>query len=68
VPKSDGGIYLYNNYRGLKLIMKKNWNLLPLIGEAPNWLLDAQYITIYDIGNAYYCMHFKECNKRKTTF
>ncbi len=54
VPKKDGSLHFFIDYRGLNVITKKNWYLRPLIGETLDRLLGAQYFTKLDICDAYH--------------
>jgi hypothetical protein len=63
VPKKDGAMRLYVDYRGLNLITKKNRYLLPLIGEAIDWPSGVGYFTKLDICDAYHRIRIKEGNE-----
>ena len=68
VKKKDGSLWLCINYCGLNLLTKKNWYLLPLIGEALDQLSGTKIYTKLDIQVPYNQVWMKEGDKWKTTF
>lgn len=54
VPKKDGGLRLYVNYRGLNKVTVKNRHPLPLILETLDRLRRAKRFTKLDLKDIYY--------------
>jgi hypothetical protein len=54
VPKKDGKLYLYIDYRVLNRITKKNRAVLLLISELLDRLLKIYWFTRLDIKDTYY--------------
>jgi predicted DNA-binding protein YlxM (UPF0122 family) len=68
VPKKDGGLRLYVDYRGLNAITVKNRHPLPLIQEALDRLRGAKRFTKLDLRNAYHRIRIKPGDEWKTAF
>jgi hypothetical protein len=60
VPKKNGGIRLYIDYRGLNKLTKKNRYLLLLISETFDRLVDAKRYTKFDLKDVYYRLRIKK--------
>ena len=63
VPKKDGGLRLYIDYRGLNRITIKNRILLLFISETLDRLRKAVKFTRLDLKDAYYCLRIREKDK-----
>lgn len=63
VPKKDGGLRLYVDYRGLNRVSVKNRYPLPLISEILDRLSGVQYFSKVDVKDAYYRIRIKEGDK-----
>ena len=57
MPKKNGTLRLYIDYRGLNKITKKNRLALPLIGETLDYLVEAKFFTKLNLKNAFYCIY-----------
>ena len=68
VPKKDGGLRLYIDYRGLNSVTVKDRCLLPLINETLDRLLGARYYTALDLKDTYYRLRIKAGDEWKTAF
>jgi hypothetical protein len=68
VPKKDGSLRLYVDYRLLNDITVKNSYPLPLISELQDRLQRAQWFTKLDIIETYIRIRIKEGEKWKTVF
>ena len=68
VPKKDGSIRLYVDYRGLNKITTKNRYPLPLISELLERLSRAKIYSKLDLRDAYYRIRIREGNEWKTAF
>ena len=68
IPKAEGIIWLYVDYRRLNKIIIKNWYPLLLVGELFNRLSHAKIFTKLDLCNAYYRICIKKGDKQKTVF
>jgi len=63
IPKADGIMRLYVNYRRLNKIIIKNWYPLPLVGELFNRLSYAKIFIKLDLYNTYYRICIKKGDK-----
>jgi hypothetical protein len=63
VPKKDGSLRLYMDYRGLNAITKKNRHPLPLISETLNRLGRAKVFSALDLKDVYYRIPIKRGNE-----
>ena len=68
VPKKDGGLRLYVDYRGLNKITIKNRYPLPFVNELLNRLNGAIVFSKIDLKNAYYRIRIREGDEWKTIF
>ena len=68
VPKKDGSLRLYVDYRGLNEVTVKNRCLLPLISETLDRLIGAACFTTLDLKDAYHRIPIKRGDEQKTTF
>ena len=68
VPKSNGDLRFYVDYRALNKLIMKNRHALLLIDETINRLSDAKIYIKLDLKNAYYRIRIKAGNKQKTAF
>ncbi|TKA33188.1 hypothetical protein B0A50_00741 [Salinomyces thailandicus] len=68
VPKADGSLRLYIDYRGLNKITVKNRYPLPLISELMDRLSRASIYTKLDLRDAYYRLRIREGDEWKTAF
>jgi hypothetical protein len=68
VPKSNGDLRLYIDYRALNKLIIKNRYALLLIDEIINRLSDAKIYIKLNLKNAYYRIRIKANNKWKITF
>jgi hypothetical protein len=60
VPKKDGSLRLYVDYRALNAITVKDRCPLPLIDETLNRLTGSHFLTSLDLKEAYYRIRIKE--------
>ena len=60
VPKKDGSLRLYIDYRGFNSITIKNRYLLPFISEILDRIARVQFFTKIDVKDVYYCIRIKE--------
>ena len=60
VPKKDGGLRLYVDYRALNKVTVKNRHPLPLISETLNRLGGLAVYTKLDLRNAYHRIRIYE--------
>ena len=63
VPKKDGTIRLYIDYRGLDLVTIKDKCVLPLIIETLDRIIGARYFTSLDLKDAYYRIRIRVGSK-----
>jgi hypothetical protein len=68
VPKKDGGLRLYVDYRGLNRVTIRNRHSLPLISKTLNRLSDAKRFTRLNLCDAYHRIRIKREDEWKTTF
>ena len=68
VPKKDGGLRLYINYRGLNKVTMKNYYSLPLISETLDRLNSAKVFTKLNLKDAYHRIRIRKGDKWKTAF
>ena len=68
VPKKDGSLRLYVDYRGLNSIIVKNRYPLPLITEIIDRVIGAKYFSKIDLKDVYYCLRIKAGDEWKTAF
>ena len=68
IPKKDGLLCLYIDYRGLNSVIVKNRYPLPLIGEIIDQVNSALVFSKINLKDAYYCIRVKEGDKWKTAF
>jgi hypothetical protein len=68
VKKSDGGLRMCVDYRGLNEISLKNRSPLPSIAEMRNRLQGAQHFTKLDLRDGYYNLRMAEEDVHKTAF
>jgi hypothetical protein len=68
VPKKDGSLRLYVDYRGLNAATIKNRHPLPLIGEMLDRLVGAKIFTKLDLKNTYHRIRIKKNDEWKTAF
>lgn len=61
--KSDRGLYLYMDYRGLNNLTIKNWYLFLLMSEILNWLGRAIKFIQLDLTSAYQQMRIQKSDK-----
>ena len=66
VPKKDGSLRLYVNYRGLNSIIVKNRYPLPLITEIVDRVTGANYFSKIDLKDVYYSGSRDNRRSRKT--
>ena len=62
VPKKDGSLRLYMDYRGLNKVTVKNWYPLPLIWETLDRLSGAKIFTKLDLRDAYHRIRVEEAD------
>ena len=60
MPKKDGGLRLYVDYRGLNKGIVKNRHPLPLISKTLDRLSGAKVFTKLDLKDTYYRVRIKE--------
>lgn len=68
VKKSDGGLRLCMDYRGLNTITVKNRYPIPLISETLDRLSNARYFTKLDVISAFNRIRIAEGDEWKTAF
>jgi hypothetical protein len=68
VPKTDGGLRLCVDYRGLNKVTVKNRYPLPLISEILDRIAGAKYFSKIDVQDAYYRIRIREGDEWKTAF
>ena len=68
VPKKDGGLRLYIDYRGLNKVTVKNRHPLPLISETLDRLNGAKHFTKLDLKDAYHRIRIRKGDEWKTAF
>ena len=68
MPKKDGGLRLYVDYRGLNKVIVKYRHSLPLISETLDRLSRAKVFIKLDLNDAYHRVRIKEGDEWKTTF
>jgi len=68
VKKTDGGLWLYVDYRVLNLATVNSCYPLPLISVMVDWMCGALIFTQLDLRNAYNLIRIKEGDKYKTAF
>jgi len=68
VPKKDGGLRLYVNYRALNKVTRKNRLALLLISEILDQLIGATHLLKVDLKDAYYHIPIAERDCWKTAF
>ena len=68
VPKKDGSLRLYVDYRGLNSIIVKNCYLLLLITEIIDRVTRAKYFSKIDLKDVYYRFRIKVGDEWKTAF
>ena len=68
IPKKDGTLRLYVDYRGLNAITIKNRYPLPLISETLDRLSGATIFTQLDLKDAYHRIRIKKGDEWKTAF
>ena len=54
MPKKNGTLRLYIDYRGLNKITKKNRLALPLISEILDHFVEAKFFTKLNLKNIFY--------------
>ena len=60
IPKADGIIYLYINYRHLNKIIIKNWYLLLLVGKLLNRFSYVKIFTKLNLCDVYHRLCIKK--------
>ena len=60
VPKKDGGLRLYVDYRSLNKVTIKNQYFLPLIDKTLDRLISARIFTKLDLKNVYYYIRIRK--------
>ena len=68
VPKKDGGLRLYIDYRGLNKVTIKDKTPLPLIAETLHRFQGAKRFTKLDPKDVYHRIQIREGDKWKTAF
>jgi len=68
VPKKDGGLRLYVDYRGLNAITTKNRYPLPLINEIMDRVSGAIVFSKIDLKDIYYRIRIREGDEWKIAF
>ena len=68
VPKKDGSLRLYVNYRGLNKVTVKNRYPLPLMGEILDRVNGASVFSKIDLKDAYYRIRIRPGDEWKTAF
>jgi len=63
MPKVDGIMWLYINYKRLNIIIIKNRYPLPLVSELFNRLSYVKIFIKLDLCNAYYKIYIKKGDK-----
>ena len=60
MPKKDGGLRLYVDYRGLNKVIVKNRHPLPLISKTLDRLSRAKVFIKLDLKDTYHRIRIKE--------
>jgi hypothetical protein len=60
VPKKDGKLRIYVNYKKLNNIIIKNRYILPLIYEIQDRIRETKFFTRFDLREAYYKVRIKK--------
>jgi transposase InsO family protein len=68
VPKTDGGLRLCVDYRGLNKVTVKNRYPLPLVSEILDRVAGSAYFSKIDVKDAYYRIRIREGDEWKTAF
>jgi hypothetical protein len=68
IKKKDVSLRLCVDYRGLNAITVRDRTLLPLSGEALDWLANAKIHTKLDVKDAYHNLRIAEGDEWKTAF
>jgi hypothetical protein len=68
MPKADGIMRLYVDYRRLNKIIIKNWYPLLLVGKLFNRLSYVKIFIKLDLYDIYYRIYIKKGDKWKTVF
>jgi len=68
VPKADGSMRLYVNYRGLNRISVKDRHPLPLISELLDRFSSVKIFTKLDLRDAYHRLRIRRGDEWKTAF
>lgn len=68
MPKKDGSLRLYVDYRALNKLTIKNRHPLSLIDETLNRLVGAKYLTKLDLKDAYHRLRIRGGDEWKTAF
>ena len=68
VPKADGSMRLFVDYRALNRITVKNRYPIPLVSEMLNRFSKAKVFTKLDLRNEYHRLRIKEGDEWKTAF
>ena len=68
VPKKNGSLRFYMDYRQFNVIIKKNCHLLPFIVELKDRLFGAIWFIILDLPGAYSMIRIKEGYEWKIVF
>jgi hypothetical protein len=68
VPKNDGDLRFYIDYRALNNLTVKNKHALSLIDKTINRLSNAKIYIKLNLKDAYYRIRIKTNNKWKTAF
>ena len=63
VPKKDGGLRLYVDYRRLNKVTIKNCTPLPLISKTLDRLRRSKRFTKLDLKDTYYRLRIRERDK-----
>ena len=63
MPKKDGSLRLYVDYRSLNAVIIKNRYPLPLISKTLDRLVRAKVFSKLDIRNTYYRVRIKKGDK-----
>ena len=68
IPKKDGGLRLYIDYKGLNTVIIKNRYPLPLIIKTLNRLNGFKRFFKLNLKDTYYRLRIKSGDKQKTAF
>ena len=63
MPKKDGSLRLYVDYRGLNAVTIKNRHPLPLISKTLDRLVGVKVFSKLDIRNTYHRVRIKKGDK-----